>query len=157
MAVCSQLFAEQHGRLDCHADAFSDDRMRLGGCVADVENSVIPKISQARPDWSGCEPCTFGYRIGEYRVHAFACGADVRENCRTRYRVTGARAACSEIIAPDTTGQTDGALSGVHHAAVTTRKSDQWHEILRQSGTHETRLESEQIRCMRGLAEALRW
>src|SRR3954468_20501922 len=148
MAACNELFTEQHGRLNGHADAFSDDRMRLGGCVADVENSLVPKIAQASTNRSGSEPCTFWYGIGEDRIHPLARRPDVREHRRTRYRVTKPHAACSEMIAPNTAGQADGPISSVHHAAVTTRKSDQWHEIFRQARTHETRFEREQIRCM---------
>src|SRR3954469_23184825 len=143
MAACDQLPAEQHRGLNGHTDALSDYRMRLGGRIADVEDSLAPPIANASPDRSGCEPSTFGYCVSEYSGCALARCADVREYCPTGYRMTMLQAARSEVIAANTAGQADGAISGVHHAAVTTRESDQRHQVLRQAGAHEARLECE--------------
>src|SRR5450755_2484193 len=60
-----------------------------------------------------------------------------------------------ELVATNAAREADTTTVGVHHAAIATRESKQWHQILRQRAANEPGLEAEQVRGARFPAQVL--
>src|SRR5450631_14042 len=61
-----------------------------------------------------------------------------------------------ELVATNAAREADTTTVSVHHAAIATRKSEQWHQILRKRAANEPGFEAEQIRGARWPAQVLR-
>src|SRR5664279_5354693 len=62
-----------------------------------------------------------------------------------------------ELVATNAAREADTTTVSVHHAAIATRKREQWHQILRKRAANESGFEAEQIRGARWPAQVLGW
>src|SRR5664279_1596163 len=62
-----------------------------------------------------------------------------------------------ELVATNAAREAYTTSVGVHHAAIATRKSEQWHQIPWMCAAKEPGFKAEQIRAARWAAQVLRW
>src|SRR5439155_1156904 len=144
-----EAFAQQPRRLDRHADAFGNDRMRLAGGVPDGKNSFGNSRADSGANRTRGQPPLDHARAAE-RVTDAATGLfDVCQHRFSRRRAWRPKPAALELVPPDATGEVHLLLIGVNHPAIATWKNKQRHEIGGQTGIVEARFKSEQVRAAR--------
>ena len=157
----SKQLAQQPRRLNGHADAFGDDRVRFARRVADRRRfrrartagfpagSARPTATRLRASRRSSASRTPAHDVLDVREHGLG---------RTR-RLAGhsPRAPASlERVAANAAGEADAAIVGLHHASIAVRKDEQRHQSRRQSGVAKMRLEREQVRRARRVTPLLR-
>ena len=142
-----QPAAKQPGRLHRHRDAFGNDRMRFARGIAEQEESFQRTLPDTGPNRAGRFPIAFQMRARQRLVHLPTGAANVRKHGGGGRRRPGAatRADPFQGFAPHTTRQTHATGIGRHHAAVASRKYQQRHEVLRQTGVAKPSFETKKI------------
>src|SRR5664280_1144973 len=105
-------------RLQRHADALADDRMRLASGVADAKDSVAGAEPHARPDRAGGEPRPVATCALEGAGDALAFAPPDRFDDIARLLARLRLAATPEPIVANAAGERGDAVVGNDHAAV---------------------------------------
>ena len=147
--------AEQVGGLNRHADAFGNNRMRFGSGIADRENPVTSERAYSRAQGARGQPPALRRRRAQSRRDTLAGGLDVRKDRRTCACAGQPLPRECQLIAPDAAREADPAAIGMNHAAITTRKRDQRHQVRGQRAVYEMRFETKQIIAARRAAQWL--
>src|SRR5262249_34375418 len=124
--------------------AFGHYRVRLAGDIADAEDPVPRAHADPRPDRTGGEHGSLERRTRERVVYA----GDIRDDV-LQHRIAGAprhpAAQLLEPVAPHAAGQAPPAAVAGDHAAIAAGEHEQRHQVRRQPGAMEMRLEAEEI------------
>ena len=141
----SRQLRQQPCRLQRHAHAFADDRMRLAGGVADAERAAVRIDVNARVERPGGEP-------GTVRVAGRSAMRTPR-HWRLQIRLDHVARAHSrrgeptgfQAIATDTACDGGQAVVGNHHAAIAAVEREYRQQAVGQVGLAEVRLERQQV------------
>src|SRR6187455_332950 len=144
------MLRNQHGgeherRLDRHADALADDRMRLARGIADAKDAVALPQPHARTDRSGREPRAgaLGPLQGFGDAGALAPQDGLEHVAGPLARARFAIAA--EPVLADATGERGDAVVGDDHAAVAAGERQHRQQVGCDRRLPEVGLESEQV------------
>jgi len=141
--------AQQPGRLDRHADALGNDGMRFTRGITDAKYPAGESRTDPGPNRACGNPRAFQACLRERLANAATRIADVNQDRVAGGNARGSPAAALELVSPDAARHTRATFVGVHHAAVTARKSQQRHQPIRKSGVVEAGLEPQQVRPAR--------
>jgi hypothetical protein len=130
--------------------------MRFAGRVADKKNTVESTPPDAGPNQPGGQPVTLQPGTRKSLARGATRLFDMRE-----YGLAGFYWPCRapralQLVPADAAGQADTSVVAVDHPAVSSRKSQEWHQSRWQSAVQKMRFETKQIKWPRCWACQLR-